>query len=52
VPWLEAAFVVNAESVDAFHAEFEEDKVVAALPGYAHLVWIEETAGLFGGPSF
>jgi hypothetical protein len=48
MPWFEVTFVVKAESIEAFHAEFDEGKVTAALPGYAHLVWIEEKPTVVG----
>jgi hypothetical protein len=41
--WFEVTFMVEAESAESFHAEFDEDKIGAALPGkVAYLATIEE----------
>jgi hypothetical protein len=40
--YLEVIFVVEAESLEQFVAEFDEDAVAAALPGPAWLMSFEE----------
>lgn len=43
MPGLQVTFMVKVESAEAFNAEFDEDKVAAALPGeVAFLTWIEQ----------
>jgi len=38
--WLTVAIEIDREDEDAFWAEFDEDRVTAALPGtHAHLIW-------------
>ncbi|MEJ7826492.1 MAG: hypothetical protein WKF48_13745, partial [Solirubrobacteraceae bacterium] len=38
--WLTVAIEIDREDEDAFWAEFDEDRMTAALPGtHAHLIW-------------